>query len=104
MSGRPARASREALPGPRGRQTAAPRAERGPTPVAKPWVVYKGGYDLNFRRRGPGIVHKQGKTSWNSLDSTDARAATFKPNSPDAPKKASRTMPASWGQPFGGGR
>jgi hypothetical protein len=55
------------------------------------------------RRKGPGISHFQGRTVVDRFDSTDARAESFKANAPDAPKKASRTMPAAWGQPFMGG-
>lgn len=70
----------------------------------KSWIVFKGGRKANPRQRGPGIYHQQGESRFDTFDSTDLRAVTFHKNAIDAPKKASRTMPASWGQPFGGSR
>lgn len=64
----------------------------------KPWNIFKGGKKLHSRKAGPGITHKQGETAYHLYDSTDLRAATFKQSADDAPKKANRTMPASWGQ------
>lgn len=68
------------------------------------WVVFTGKTELHYRKSGPGIEHKQGRKAVHLFDSTDARAEAFKPTSVDAPKKASRTRPAAWGQPFGGAK
>lgn len=67
----------------------------------KSWVIFKGGKKLHHRKSGSGITHKQGKTERDRYDSTAARAETFDKNAHDAPKKASRTRPAAWGQTGG---
>ena len=57
----------------------------------------------NLRKKGPGIVRLDKARAPSAWASQEERAKSFVPNAVDAPKKASRTIPASWGS-YGNGR
>lgn len=57
----------------------------------------------NLRKKGPGIVRLDKAHAPSAWASQEARAESFDPTAKDAPKKASRTIPASWGS-WGNGR